>query len=809
MESNSDMYDISGIISEPASVVEQATTMLTCAPSSTPGLRRGGRVRKQRAVSPDIQQEIVKAKKRGPKSSGAEKSAKPFCCDNCKSPYIVNPKRSISKKDPKRAPAPRYKVDPETGKKLILCNACGLLFNRQQKSVRIKPPVATEADRKKFAEDCEKFAQSMATRLNDPEAARFTCNIFKSRPCGCLQKYIYGDDGTEGWEARANTLLDLFKKAKVLRLKKCYDEESVDCKGRKKIGLGNGHKKSKEYEEFVLKKRQYLRELKICEVAVKKVLLYSNNFLHRGLKTEARPWRVQRVRGKSARGLLKTIEELQNEKCCDDQCILLAKTYGVLVKNWRERATSSQTEARKVLAEMLIPSGGRTNCFNFIAMVTGSSARTIGRVKQQMQVTGGNREPPPHGLKKYWEKNPYHKQPKLSTRTSSEPSTTAVTSSNNTGGSSSKATPTDGGLNTTETLPNTKEMSPEELKQHQSNLEKMQSHLEEKRQRIEQQQRLVEEQLKKHKLAEQQRKKQQEQLIEQQLQQQKLAEQRQKEQQRLAQLAQANHTDSQTFECSKIAQLFSEMQGQFFGQQLQQQLLTNQATGQAAAQAIQNAAVLNATHPPPSYNVAVALNSTNAAAQQSSSTSSNQSQPALVFQASHVSVLQNLLLGNTPVHSQQLLGMHNQQPQLQHTTLSPANQQILVSLAQNFSSLNSELNADSSLSDQSSSDTSQDQLNLSDVMTQEGNVEHLSRLPVNQSKGHRVHQLVGESSNHEIAILVPNTNNNGSHSSTDHSGTVESLLSSDALQIFSENSENIILQSIPVSITMPTIPSSS
>ena len=53
------------------------------------------------------------------------------------------------------------------------------------------------------------------------------------------------------------------------------------------IGLGNGHKRSRAFEAFVMEKRQYLRnEVKLCERGSQKVLMYSNNFLHKRLKTE-------------------------------------------------------------------------------------------------------------------------------------------------------------------------------------------------------------------------------------------------------------------------------------------------------------------------------------------------------------------------------------------------------------------------------------------------------------------------------------------------------------------------------------------
>lgn len=67
----------------------------------------------------------------------------------------------------------------------------------------------------------------------------------------------------------------------------------------------------------------------------------------------------------------------------------IALTHANLLKQWRDRAVSGQTEARRVLAEMLTPSGGaRSNCYKFISWVTGCSHSTIGRVNEQMKQTG-------------------------------------------------------------------------------------------------------------------------------------------------------------------------------------------------------------------------------------------------------------------------------------------------------------------------------------------------------------------------------------------------------------------------------------
>ena len=67
----------------------------------------------------------------------------------------------------------------------------------------------------------------------------------------------------------------------------------------------------------------------------------------------------------------------------------IALTHIKLLQQWRDRAISGQTEARRVLAEMLTPSGGaRSNCYKFISWVTGCSHSTIGRVNEQMKETG-------------------------------------------------------------------------------------------------------------------------------------------------------------------------------------------------------------------------------------------------------------------------------------------------------------------------------------------------------------------------------------------------------------------------------------
>lgn len=348
--------------------------------------------------------------------------ATPFKCDLCGSPYVINPSRRGNRpKLSTHQPSPRHKVDPTTGKTLTLCNACGLSFDRPKKQRKERAEPDPE-EKRKYQEEANQFAMSLVEGLGDQDAERLCCPHFKFRACGCLQSYVIGD-GSNMQESRdrANDMLQLLKKAKELSSKKCYNIEEVrnqakTSKRSKNIGLGNGQRKSSEFEEFVLEKRKYLRnDVKLCERATQRVLLYSNNFLHKRLKTDpTKPLRVERQKGKAALGKLRVIEDLPKERCCVDNCVMIALTHANLLKQWRDRAISGQTEARRVLAEMLTPSGGaRSNCYKFISWVTGCSHSTIGRVNEQMKETGGDREPPSHGLIKWWQMNPKPKKPKL------------------------------------------------------------------------------------------------------------------------------------------------------------------------------------------------------------------------------------------------------------------------------------------------------------------------------------------------------------------------------------------------------------
>lgn len=260
-----------------------------------------------------------------------------------------------------------------------------------------------EENKKKYLDEAKAFAANLAKVFDDLNAERLFCPVFKPKgPCACIQEYLSGD----GSEQRVRSLLQLLQEAKKLSQQKCYNWEEVKRVGKSHaVGMGNGQKHSESFELFVNEHRPRLREMKLCERATQKVLFYSNNFLHRDLKTEPNKGRrIQRTKGKAALGKLRSLDQLAEDKCCQQRCAGLAQRYATLVSQWRERSQMGQTENRRVLAEMLTPSGpNSTNCYKFISWVTGCSFTTIAKVSKQMLATGGDREPPPHKLKKFWD----------------------------------------------------------------------------------------------------------------------------------------------------------------------------------------------------------------------------------------------------------------------------------------------------------------------------------------------------------------------------------------------------------------------
>ena len=266
------------------------------------------------------QQQQVNKMLNKPKDLTRTKVYPNFKCDMCGSRYVVNPMRRGKTATARNRATPRHKVDPDTQKKLTLCNACGLKMSRPRKA-RAGRVTLSEDEQKQFVEEGIRFAKELAEKLNNTAAERLYCENVKKSACGCVQKFICGGEESEIDEVvdRAQVLLDIYLEATQLKQKKCYSLTEPDVK----IGLGNGHRKSKEFEDYVLLKRKFLRNtLNFCEKATQKILSYSNNFLHKKMKTDPdKGIRVERQKGKAALGMLVPIQHLSYETCCVDHCV--------------------------------------------------------------------------------------------------------------------------------------------------------------------------------------------------------------------------------------------------------------------------------------------------------------------------------------------------------------------------------------------------------------------------------------------------------------------------------------------------------
>ncbi|CAM5103450.1 unnamed protein product [Natator depressus] len=306
-------------------------------PSTLAVGRRSRRVRKKRNFSPEVEI-VVKGRKvsRGDRAAGQGRqdsgTGRGFCCDLCSSPYIVYPgRRGNQLKTSSSLPSPRHKWDPRTGQVLTLCKACGLTLSRPRSTPNpVKDPGLDE--RKRHEEQLQAFGWSMVELLRDQDGSKLCCPAYTRKPCLCLQNYLKAPGlGESENRTRALEFLKLLQESKQLKaVKFCSDGDSQKAGeprtqgvGRRAVGLGRSQRRSLAFEDFVLKNRRVLcEELKLCERATQRILGYSNNFLHKKLKTSSQ----------------------------------MAQTYGRLLQHWRDRALMGQSEARRVLAEMLMPS---------------------------------------------------------------------------------------------------------------------------------------------------------------------------------------------------------------------------------------------------------------------------------------------------------------------------------------------------------------------------------------------------------------------------------------------------------------------
>nr|XP_039269409.1 uncharacterized protein LOC120344326 [Styela clava] len=333
-----------------------------------------------------------------------------------------------------------------------------------QKMQSLKPAgIKQESLKHAHSEVQNEFAKNLAKALENEHGIMLQCCITYSKPCGCIRKYILGG---ENWKEnsklqlrnaddidpvavsaqdqsmlgniqlnRATELVAVYEHAAELKKEKCYAFNNVEVEGkslkelRGMIGLGNGRKRSKKYEDYVLQMRTRLRnQYALCEKAAQKLLGYSINFLYKKLRTN--PQKTSRLvatnkaeRASKAPRHLIPLEELRemgrkangNNQCCGRNCISrLAAQNFEKIEDWRKRLEGSgQRVAQEIVAEVLRASstsldGQSSFCQNLVHWVTGCSFKKIRRVRDHLK-----KDPqslPEHGLKKYWKDKVKNKQ---------------------------------------------------------------------------------------------------------------------------------------------------------------------------------------------------------------------------------------------------------------------------------------------------------------------------------------------------------------------------------------------------------------
>ncbi|RZF47081.1 hypothetical protein LSTR_LSTR004481 [Laodelphax striatellus] len=324
----------------------------------------------------------------------------PSTCDSCSKPLRKNKNKRVTI---------RKEIDPVSNKLMRLCNSCGLRFFRARwrvKKERVK--VASQEEKEKYKLEVDAFSKLVYKIVDDDEiACRLRCPVSSPKICRCIQCYLTMDDNFSGdlntcviSRSRAKELQELCRSAKSLI--QTRDIGVSDSMDEQRCVNSKTKLRSKDYEEFVFANRNRLKnEYSMCERGCQRVLCYSNNFLHKQLKSNSK--HESRIAGKHV-AISETLplSQLGQFRCCKQRCTGMASSHASLLASWRQRSLAGQLEARRVLAEMCRPAGGHTNCRQFIRYVTGCSDGLLAKVRQELKQSLGYEEPAEHGLKEYW-----------------------------------------------------------------------------------------------------------------------------------------------------------------------------------------------------------------------------------------------------------------------------------------------------------------------------------------------------------------------------------------------------------------------
>lgn len=305
----------------------------------------------------ELMTNVQRKKKKTRTISTLDSSGSEFKCDKCGASSFLQTNKTVKRQ--------RYFYEEASRKKLRLCNACGLKLKRKQsqKSHMKKPLLRLSED---SASKCEylaqgvRFGSELAVLVGDETVSKFYCPKYRGyQGCGCLQTFIQNTgsivDQTEIVK-RANLLVRYHRRAEELM---------------------KGEAGNKDREEFVLTHRDYLKsQLRLCEPAVQRILLYSNNFLYK-----SSPGRKQRVTPQTLGSRqVETVAASQvlEQHSATCRCDTGTGLEQVQVEEWRDKAQTGQAGRRQVVEEMWRCLGD-TLCKGLVHLITGAGMSAIAR----------------------------------------------------------------------------------------------------------------------------------------------------------------------------------------------------------------------------------------------------------------------------------------------------------------------------------------------------------------------------------------------------------------------------------------------
>lgn len=278
------------------------------------------------------------------------------------------------KKKKTRPPRPRTAIID--GVKVLLCNACGIHWQRKGEKRSLKPQKRSYARKKtKMAPTKEEspMYQVIKNRFSEQDAEFFWCDCINQ----CTARFLMEDkdDHMTLSEAYMDQLMGIHKRAHELKKSKGLAKDDKD----KYRSFGKGHQSSKEYEEFVFANIRMCRERGLCGKFRKKLLAYSNDWLYKRptIRNDDKTTSKGKPRVAHEKKFEVAEEDFPTYECCSKGCC--RNIWVNQIKKWRKDYVEGNTDERwDVIQQMLIGEGmGSNKCVRCIRLITGCSRNLV------------------------------------------------------------------------------------------------------------------------------------------------------------------------------------------------------------------------------------------------------------------------------------------------------------------------------------------------------------------------------------------------------------------------------------------------